>query len=174
MYNARTPAILLGAALLVLSAAAPVAAHDSGGKADPAEMNRIVATVRAATAQYHDVARAVADGYVPLGGCADSPDGAMGFHYINPERVMPGTPVDPRKPGMLTYGPSESGRLELWSAEFFEPDVGQPHPTLGGQRFDGPMPGHEPGMPTHYDLHVWVGKHNPAGMFAPFNPALRC
>ena len=29
-------------------------------------------------------------------------------------------------------------------------------------------------MPTHYDLHVWVGKHNPAGIFTPFNPSLHC
>ncbi len=25
-------------------------------------------------------------------------------------------------------------------------------------------------MPRHYDLHVWAWKHNPAGLFAPFNP----
>jgi len=29
-------------------------------------------------------------------------------------------------------------------------------------------------MPTHHDLHVWVGKNNPDGLFAPFNPALHC
>lgn len=43
-----------------------------------------------------------------------------------------------------------------------------------GQPFDGPMPGHEPGMPVHYDLHVWVGRANPAGVFSPWNPKVSC
>lgn len=173
----RTALILSAAVLAITAAAAPAAAHDAGappGDGHGSDVNRVVASVRAATAPYHDVSRAIAAGYVPIGGCAQSPEGAMGFHYMNPDLVAPGAPVDPAMPAMLTYGPTASGRLELWSAEFFEPDVGQPHPTLGGIPFDGPMPGHEPGMPTHYDLHVWVGKHNPAGLFAPFNPALSC
>jgi hypothetical protein len=36
------------------------------------------------------------------------------------------------------------------------------------------MPGHNPTMPVHYDLHVWIWKANPSGLFAPFNPALSC
>ena len=35
-----------------------------------------------------------------------------------------------------------------------------------GRGFDGPMEGHEPGMPVHYDLHAWVWKRNPGGTFA--------
>jgi hypothetical protein len=26
----------------------------------------------------------------------------------------------------------------------------------------------------HYDLHVWLWKHNPAGLFAPTNPNVKC
>jgi hypothetical protein len=32
-------------------------------------------------------------------------------------------------------------------------------------------------MPTalsHYDLHVWLWKENPAGLFSPTNPAVKC
>jgi len=47
-------------------------------------------------------------------------------------------------------------------------------PVLLGQPFDGPMPGHGPGMPVHYDLHVWTHKANPAGVFAPWNPKVSC
>ena len=36
------------------------------------------------------------------------------------------------------------------------------------------MPGHNPQMPWHYDLHVWFWEDNPDGLFAPFNPALSC
>ena len=32
------------------------------------------------------------------------------------------------------------------------------------------MLGHAPGMPIHYDLHVWLQKRNPSGMFAQWNP----
>jgi len=36
------------------------------------------------------------------------------------------------------------------------------------------MPGHHPGMPVHYDLHVWLWQDNPMGMFALFNPTVTC
>jgi hypothetical protein len=36
------------------------------------------------------------------------------------------------------------------------------------------MEGHEPGMPVHYDLHAWIFKHNPAGVFAQYNPRVTC
>ena len=39
------------------------------------------------------------------------------------------------------------------------------------------MQGHHPLMPldlSHYDLHVWLFKPNPRGMFQPTNPDVRC
>jgi hypothetical protein len=39
------------------------------------------------------------------------------------------------------------------------------------------MEGHEPIMPPelhHWDLHVWLWKNNPAGMFTPTNPSVHC
>jgi hypothetical protein len=39
------------------------------------------------------------------------------------------------------------------------------------------MEGHEPLMPRelhHYDLHVWLFKENPAGLFHWTNPAVGC
>lgn len=174
----RTIAAGMIAAAALATAALPTQAHDTGEPHAPSprssDMNRLIAEVRAGTARFHDVDTAIAAGYVPVGECVEGPDGAMGHHYMNPALIQPGSPVDPANPPMLTYGPSPSGGLRLWSAEFFEPDVGQPVPMFGSQPFDGPMPGHEPGMPVHYDLHVWVGAHNPAGTFTPFNPALHC
>jgi hypothetical protein len=29
-------------------------------------------------------------------------------------------------------------------------------------------------MPKHYDLHVWLYKRNPAGLFAAYNPRVQC
>jgi hypothetical protein len=47
-------------------------------------------------------------------------------------------------------------------------------PSLFGEPFDGPMEGHQPGQPVHYDLHARVWKHNPAGELAQFNPEVGC
>ena len=49
-----------------------------------------------------------------------------------------------------------------------------PKPSILDQAFDGPMEGHAPGMPWHYDLHVWIWKPNKSGMFTQFNPGLSC
>ncbi len=43
-----------------------------------------------------------------------------------------------------------------------------------GHPFEGPMEGHEPGMPIHFDLHAWVYRHNPDGELTSFNPTVRC
>ena len=31
-----------------------------------------------------------------------------------------------------------------------------------------------PAAEEHYDLHVWLFKNNPEGIFAPTNPAVQC
>jgi hypothetical protein len=36
------------------------------------------------------------------------------------------------------------------------------------------LDGHAPGMPVHYDLHVWLGRTNPDGLFAVPNPSISC
>jgi hypothetical protein len=100
----------------------------------------------------------------------------MGIHCLNPQLVGP--VPDPMRPPILLYEP-DGGRLRLVGAEWFVPlstGVAQ-RPTLFGQPFDGPMEGHEPLLPAalhHYDLHVWLWKANPAGLFAPTNPDLTC
>jgi hypothetical protein len=46
-----------------------------------------------------------------------------------------------------------------------------------GKPFDGPMEGHEPLIPkqyVHYDLHAWLFKDNPLGMFSRTNPDVNC
>ncbi len=45
---------------------------------------------------------------------------------------------------------------------------------LFGQTFQGPMRAHHPGMEKHYDLHVWLWKENPEGLFAEWNPDVTC
>lgn len=162
-------ATVLGAALVGLG---PVSAQADS------DANRDLAAARAATAKYHDEARAVADGYTPTDFCVESPAGAMGYHYLNHEYF--GAPLDVRKPAALIYQPRPDGGRKLVAVEYFKVDADQDlgtdddRPTLFGDEFDGPMEGHEPGMPRHYDQHVWIWQHNPSGMFAEWNPAGTC
>lgn len=163
--------------LLVVLASIAFAAT---GVTDPVVLKEL-AQVRQATAKYHDVNVALADGFIATPNCVSSPDGGMGIHYINPARLM-----DPAEnilePEILLYVKTAEG-LKLIGVEYFYgigapdthiPNPAPPAPVLFGRPFDGPMEQHEPGQPPHYDLHVWVWQANPSGMFAMFNPNVSC
>ncbi len=167
--------LLVLAASSMVAAAALAAAAPAG---DHAATHQQLAEVRQATARYDDVGAAIADGYVRLSGCVAVPGlGGMGFHYGKPSLF--GARVDPLQPALLLYAPS-GNRLRLVAVEYFQVDADQDlltdddRPSLFGQSFDGPMDGHEEGMPRHYDLHVWLWQANPSGIFAQFNPNVRC
>ncbi len=144
-----------------------------------------LARARIATAKYHDVRRAERDGFVPVSPCVESPEGAMGIHYLKPDRLD--LVLNETEPELLLYLPTDEG-LRLVAVEYMVPifQDGVPYtgeappanpgtaPVLFGQTFQGPMPGHGPGEPWHYDLHVWIWSRNPAGTFAVWNPALSC
>jgi hypothetical protein len=150
-----------------------------------------VARARQSTAAFLRENRALAAGYVPDAVCVAVPGvGGMGYHYVDVAAVRD-LDVDPRRPEILVYEERPDGSRALVALEYFAPvlssgvpwmgsasqpppTVDNPPPVLFGRTFDGPMPGHAPGMPWHYDLHVWAWKHNPAGLFAQFNPKVRC
>ena len=149
----------------------------------PAELQQ----VRAALDKYRDPVVAVHDGYLSTLGCIDYPrgghegaikyaPGGMGVHFINMQLVGP--TLDPAKPQVLIYEPVGE-RLRLVAAEWFVPvqAAGSARPVIFNKPLEGPMAGHKPVMPDglhHYDLHVWLWKHNPAGTFSPTNPNVKC
>lgn len=163
----RTIAAAVGVAALAIAAAPSVA-----GPSQPSGSE--LARVRAATARYHDVAVALADGYIPVSPCEQSPDGVMGVHYLQPDLAADAV-IDPTRPELLLYVPGEDGD-RLVGVEYFvaAAATGGARPEVFGVPFDGPMAGHSPGMPEHYDLHVWTWRHNPDGTTAQWNPALTC
>jgi hypothetical protein len=158
-----------------------------------------LAAVRQATAAFHHVDKAIAAGYLsPVGGhCDETAAGAMGIHSSNPGLVQNAALI-PEQPEVLQYLPTGDGNYRLVGVEYLQllllrntqtgrvapwisPDpwpagyvVVNSRPSLFGQTFQGPMPGHVPGMPWHYDLHVWAWSPNPAGTFAQWNPAISC
>ena len=142
---------------------------------------------RAALAKYSDPIVAVRDGYFSTLACVDFPQevtdgpviyppGAMGVHFLNPANIGP--KLDPTKPQILIYEPV-GDKLVLAAAEWFMPVqvAGNVAPSIFGQQLAGPMDGHEPIIPAslrHYDLHVWLWKDNPKGLFTSTNAALKC
>jgi hypothetical protein len=194
--------IVLAGALVVgtfaLTAALAVATHAGAASPDATQ------AAKGASARYHSVDQALEDGYSGAGEpCVQAPpppglSGAMGIHYVN-AALTRDLEINPQQPEILLYLPGDDGKLKLVGVEYFAPALantaegprpwfgvpGQPDapPPLGffnpapsvlGQAFDGPMPGHNPEMPWHYDLHVWFWQDNPGGLFAPFNSALSC
>ena len=142
--------------------------------------------LRKAMEKYQDYKVAVRDLYLSTVGCVhyagekmahhmEYAKGAMGIHFVN---VTLQGPPDPMKPNVLIYEPVGK-ELKLVAVEWLVPltaDLKQ-RPSLFGQSFMGPMEGHEPLIPkdyVHYDLHAWLFKNNPLGMFAPTNPDVSC
>lgn len=144
-------------------------------------------TVRDALEKYQDPIVAVHDGYFSTVACIEYPAagmladmpypaGGMGVHFLNTSFIGP--KVDPRHPQVLIYEPV-ADKLRLVAAEWFVPLATgiKERPQFFGQPFYGPMEGHVPIMPrelVHYDLHVWLFKSNPAGLYSPTNADVKC
>jgi hypothetical protein len=141
--------------------------------------------IRQALEKYKDPYVAVRDLYLSTVGCVhysgekmeghmDYPKGGMGIHFVN---LTVTGPLDPKRPNVLIYEPV-GGKLQLVAVEWLVPlSAVKERPTLLGQPFQGPMEGHEPLIPkgfVHYDLHAWLFKDNPLGMFSPTNPDVSC
>lgn len=161
--------------LLTLACLVPLAG--AGAQSPGADASAELEQARAALQKYQDPIAAVRDGYFSTLGCVHYANGGMGVHFLNTSLIGP--VPDPLRPQLLLYEPSDDGKLRLVAAEWFVPlatGIAE-RPRLFGRPFDGPMEGHEPLMPRglhHYDLHVWLFKENPAGMFSATNPNVRC
>lgn len=140
--------------------------------------------VRAATVAFRDVSVAEHAGYakfVDVNGvaCIDMPGmGAMGVHYVS--GLVNDTVLEPTAPEALVYQPDGAGRMKLVAVEYivFEgawTAAGHTDPpSLFGQTFSLTPSPNRFGLPAFYSLHAWVWKHNRAGAFSMWNPAVHC
>jgi hypothetical protein len=179
IHRLLLPLALVGALLAPAVAQAHPGPHDQAPEAGK-RLTPELREVRRATRDFRSVRAARAAGYEAASPCESDPKyGAMGIHYANPELVADGK-LDITKPEILVYQPTPGGKLRLGAVEYFQVDADQDlatdddRPFLFDLPFDGPMLGHNPEMPVHYDLHVWLYRHNPAGMFAMWNPKVHC
>lgn len=165
------------------------------------ELNQQIASVRAATAKYHDLNNALVDGYVLLapGTCVEGPDGAAGIHYVKALRFI-SPDRNPEEPDLLVYMPTGDGSLRLVAVEYATRALYRDTrpPETPGYR-PGVFPWQQPVIPPYleevsgpftlfgqnsegpifvgrwlYFLHAWIWAPNPNGMFADRNSRLRC
>ena len=179
-FRTVPPRIAVGAILLLVAASRLAVAQS-------ATLSPELQSVRKLLDKYNDPIVAVHDGFYSSVGCISYPNGggegamqyapgAMGVHFLNMGNVGP--KLDPSKPQVLIYEPV-GDKLRLVAAEWFMPAelAGGKAPSVFGQELGGPMEGHKPLMPDglhHYDLHVWLWKTNPEGVFSPTNPTVKC
>ncbi len=203
--------LILGAAFTITTACAPsdteqrdVTGATSATEFTPAaaslgpEVSKGLASLRNATARFHDVDAAMAAGYADPTGlvCVARPVGTMGVHVVKASLLN--QVVVPDEPELLLYLPKANGGFKLIGVEYLVPVLVRNNttgavspwfaatpwgagytqitqrPSVFGEAFEGPMPGHDPGQPWHYDKHVWVWETNPNGMFSQWNPSISC
>jgi hypothetical protein len=174
----RTTTLAATAMIAIGLGAAPSAAE--AGKSPGPKMQRHLDQVKDATKRYKEVEMALRDGYLASDHCEAKPGvGAMGYHYTNPE-LLGDRRIRPLHPEQLLYVPTPSGGRRLGGVEYSRADADQDlstdldRPDFYGRRFNGPMAGHFPGQPIHYDLHVWLFQDNPDGVFARYNREASC
>lgn len=167
----------------LVAAGGPALAH--GDDDQPSSADRLTPAqnlvVLKATYKLRTPEAAIAAGYQPTTVCVELPGvGGMGYHFVNPTYASDDV-IDPSHPEVLVFVPAGHGRLRLGAAEYFKADADQDlstspdRPSLFGTHpFEGPMLGHEPGMPIHFDKHVWLYDHNPTGELSPWNPRVHC
>ena len=133
-------------------------------------IDRDVAKVRDATARFKTTEAAEAAGYKRMTDCVEhQPAGAMGYHFQN--NALLDTTLDVDHPEVLVYEKKPDGTFKLNGVEFLVPisawKATEP-PRIMGQALKK-----APSLGIWY-LHVWTWAASPSGLFADWNPNVKC
>jgi hypothetical protein len=129
-----------------------------------------------------------------LGSLTD--EGTMGVHFFRPDLLgvtigegeldkrtrhdVQTAYTDFSQPALLVYEPQPDSVLELVavanmvSARAWEEAGHREPPTFGDVPYDYHPDTGGSGFAAYYDLHMWLFRENPSGMFAAYNPAVSC
>jgi hypothetical protein len=172
---------LTAAGVLLLAACGDVRSGSTqtgemaAGPADAARASTVdadTARARAATAAFQRLGAAVAAGYPEtVARCLSHPQhGVMGYHHVN--RALVDGKVEVERPEILLYYRTETGDYALTGVEYIIPysilSREAAPPQVMGQAMK-----RSDELQLWY-LHVWLWRPNPAGLFADWNPTLRC
>jgi hypothetical protein len=136
-------------------------------------VTRDLERLRNATAPYRDLAAAQAVGYpTATPPCLSSPVGGMGHHFVNRSHVD--DKLDLERPEILLYGPppSADGKPKLLGVEYIIPYRILPPESQPPRIFGQDLKRSEE-LRLWY-LHVWAWEQNASGLFADWNPAVKC
>lgn len=166
--------VALMIAFLTLSAMSTVSAHPHHDDKDDDKFSvrEELMISKKAMKKYRDIDVALDEGFTGLmpGACVPK----MGIHLIKPNRVDDAK-LSITRPEILVYEPMKDGSYKLVAAEWYVPaEETNKTPYLFKQKFQGPMANHDGSPGKHYDLHAWLFKKNPDGMFEPENERVSC
>jgi hypothetical protein len=119
---------------------------------------------RAATARYHNIENALADGYENINVVLPN----MGYHFMKTTWVD--ATFEVTKPEILVYNKQENGRMQLVAVEYAVPlnlSANAPAGFTGNQDVWTANTGF--GL---WLLHAWIWYENPDGVFNATNPAV--
>ena len=147
--------------------------NDAGNNDGNAEIvARDLAILRKATRPFQNLDSAVAAGYPrTVADClVHEHHGAMGYHHSN--RALADAKVETDRPEILLYERLPNGDYRLNGVEYIVPyrawSRDSAPPIAFGQKMR-----REDNLQLWY-LHVWAWTENRDGLFANFNPAVRC
>jgi hypothetical protein len=136
--------------------------------------------VRQATDAFHNLDLALAAGYEVFYQCTDADGiGGMGQHYVKGALVEDPT-LDRLRPEVLVFEPRKDGGFKLVAVEYvvlkeaWHAANGPTAPRLFGKRLTLVPAGNRYGLPEFYELHAWIWKSNPRGVFDDWNPKVSC
>ncbi len=132
-----------------------------------------VERLRRAAAPFFSFDVAQAAGWnVALSECVEVPElGGMGIHYGNPTQLDNDGRLTLLRPEVLLYVPDADGSMALVAVEYIIGEDDWPYaepPEFLGQAL------HFNEQQRIWALHVWIGRANPSGLFADFNPEVSC
>jgi hypothetical protein len=133
-------------------------------------VDRDIMTIRNATARFKTTDAAEAAGYKRGTDCIQhQPAGAMGYHFQN--NTLLDTTLELEHPEVLVYEKMPDGTFQLNGVEFLVPISAwkstEP-PRIMGQALT------KADSIGAWYLHVWTWKPDPKGLFAPWNPDVKC
>jgi hypothetical protein len=171
----RIPSLTVIAGLLVAVAASAASAQTTSSLSIlPTGMgeavDRDITRLRAATERLKASDAAIAAGYKAETNCVQhQPHGAMGIHFNHPG--LRDATLDVEKPEVLVYEKRPDGTLQLNGVEFLVPFTAwtktEP-PSIMGQSLK------RADSLGFWYLHVWNWTANPSGLFADWNPNVKC
>lgn len=173
MTHSKSVRFAATTALAAIGLTASALAHDGHDRPGPEKEPKLRAAtilqleeVRHATARFHDVDRAVAEGYVDIGLFIPN----MGWHYL--KQSLLDSNFDAEEPELLVYADAPcDGKRRLVAVEYAVPlNLSKKAPTGFIGRADEWVVNNAFQLWT---LHAWVWEFNPDGVFAATNPRVR-